>query len=193
MKIPKWAYKWWSSFLTKFGDIMFATRPPKVRASHIRQCIKKMRAGDLILRGFDHYLDGFFIKGQFSHTGVVLNKTTVVHAIAEGVCRIDIWDYLKECDRFILIRFTKLDSRKALAWARRAYKMNLPYDFEFNKRTRKAVYCHEFGARFLAAGGIKIFPSGNIIYGDNLILSADLIIYQAPTSNLTTDKKRKAI
>jgi hypothetical protein len=156
---------------------MFQTKPPKVKAKHIRECLKLVKRGDIILRGFDHYLDGKFIKGKYSHTGIVINKRTIAHAVAEGVIYIDILDYIKDCDRFIIVRFPQLNINKSIRFAKKAVKEKLEYDFLFSRESKKYLYCHEFGERFLNSGSIHVKTKESIIYGDDII-NAGQIIYE---------------
>lgn len=80
------AYKIWSKFLTWFGDIKVFPRPfwlvrdPdyfKMSGSKIMQVLQLVKPGDVILRGFDHYLDGKFIPSPkgWSHGAIYIGKT----------------------------------------------------------------------------------------------------------------------
>lgn len=124
-------------FLTVFGDIkvfrwpMFVVYDPgsyKVRGAHMREAMKRVRPGDILLRRYDSYLDGFFIPGYFSHVGMYLGEVTeadaahvpesmrgrvktgeqmVIHALAEGVLMEDLFDFFR-CDGLLIVRPPKL-------------------------------------------------------------------------------------
>ena len=120
--------------LTILGDIkvfrwpMFVVYDPGsylVKGRHCREVIDLVRPGDVLVRGFERYLDGKLIPGTFSHAGLYLGETTeadraaapprhqgdlvlgqqtVIHAIAEGVRTEDVLDFCR-CDRLAILRF----------------------------------------------------------------------------------------
>lgn len=72
-------------FLRVFGDIkifktpMFILYDPgsyKVKGENMREVIGLIEPGDMLVRGYDNYLDGYFIPGYFSHAGLYLGKVT---------------------------------------------------------------------------------------------------------------------
>jgi hypothetical protein len=124
-----------NGFLKVFGDIkvfrwpLFIIYDPGsylVKGYDMRQVIKIARPGDILLRGYNNYLDGYFIPGYFSHAGLyvgninpddAVNVTTdegkklfrigeqmVIHSMAEGVFMQDLLDFCR-CDRMMIIRF----------------------------------------------------------------------------------------
>lgn len=138
--------------LTFLGDIKYFTRPPilvyhpvtfKAKGSLTRQAINLLEPGDLILRGYDCYVDGFFIPGTYSHTGIYVGDNQMIHAIAEGVEQCDIIDFLR-CDRFCILR-PDGDKLLAIERAKIFLEEKTPYDFDFVSGN-KALYCHELGA-----------------------------------------------
>lgn len=97
----------------------------RVKGHDAREVIGLVRPGDVLVRGFDSYLDGRLIPGYFSHAGLYLGPTTaadavlvrpsargrlavgdqmVVHAVAEGVLLEDVLDFCR-CDRLVVLRF----------------------------------------------------------------------------------------
>ena len=139
-------------FLTVFGDIKVQKWPPFLHycpgdyyrvtgrdTDTIRQLLKP---GDLLLRGYKDYLDGFFIPGKYSHTGVYAGNGKVIHAVAQGVCQCSLTDYLR-CDKICVLR-PKKGQKIAL---QRIHKwLGTPYDFDF-KSDNGALYCHELAAQ----------------------------------------------
>jgi len=41
-----------------------------------------IKPGDLILRAYECYLDGLFIPGTYTHTGIYIGDGKVIHAVA---------------------------------------------------------------------------------------------------------------
>lgn len=138
-------------FLKIFGDIkifkwplFFIYQPTgyKVKGKDIHKILKVLREGDILLRGYNDYLDGKFIPGIFSHAGFYLGKNEVIHSIAEGVIKEHILDFCR-CDRIAVIRvkgFTgqELEDAKGLAET----FLGCSYDFDFIHNNNK-LYCSE--------------------------------------------------
>jgi hypothetical protein len=158
--------------LTKFGDIQFQIRPPKVRAADCRAVMNLAEPGMIILRGYDFYADSLLIPGLFSHSGIVESKSMVIHAVAEGVGREDILDFIKDADRIALLQPERdyYQAAQAVQYARN--QIGQPYDFHFNvtnedlsttKGMQKAmklssVFCNKLSALSVTAGGVNIVP-----------------------------------
>lgn len=143
--------KLWARFLTGFGNIkvfgfpMFAVYDPdffKMTGEKILEAAKILDPGDIILRGYDHYLDSAFIpdKYGFSHGAVYINNNIVIHAVAEGVSKINVVDFC-ECDRLAILR-PKKGVKKAVMTAIECADRNVPYDFFFENGC-SALYCFE--------------------------------------------------
>lgn len=112
----------------------------KVKGAHTRAAINLLQPGDIVLRKYVAYLDGFFIPGSYSHTGIYVGDNTIIHAIAEGVQKIDIIDFLR-CDGFCILRPKGFQEE---AMARLHTWLGMAYDFEFKSNNSK-FYCHELG------------------------------------------------
>lgn len=142
-------YKLKAFFLKILGDIkvfrypFFIIYDPTtyfVKGTQTREAINRLKPGDIILRKYVAYLDGFLIPGKYSHTGVYVGNNTVIHAVAEGVVKIDIIDFLR-CDGFCILRPRAYQARaimRVTSWLGR------DYDFEFKHGNMK-FYCHELG------------------------------------------------
>lgn len=160
MKIELWLYKIWSRFLTLLGDIMLCTTPPRTKAKQILEAVRLAKRGDIILRGYNYYLDSYFIGGEYTHSGLVVeNDTQMIDSVAEGVRLNNIIDFIKDTDRFMIIRpFYKSEDDIDKAIVAAIGFLNTPYDFIF-KDGKDAVYCHELCAECLKYAGIEIKKS----------------------------------
>lgn len=117
----------------------------KIKGYHTREAMNLLNPGDIILRKYVNYLDGYFIPGTYSHTGIYVGGDKVIHAIAEGVQEIDVIDFLR-CDGFCILRQDSKDAAdKAIEFVRTALEKGKEYDFDF-KSENDAYYCHELGA-----------------------------------------------
>ena len=145
-------YKNWINILTAIGNIKIFNTPfyilydpreydYKIRGYQIRHIKSLLKPGDIILRKYDHYLDGFLIPGKYSHSSLYIGNNTIIHAVAEGVKKIDLIDFC-QCDGICVLRCKNEDvSKQAIINA----KLNLgkPYDFKFNTNDSSEFYCHE--------------------------------------------------
>ncbi|MBI5216273.1 MAG: hypothetical protein HY960_11020 [Ignavibacteriae bacterium] len=122
-------------FLTVFGDIkifkwpLFLLYDPGgylIKGKDIRCVINLVKPGDILLRGFKNYLDGYFIPGYFSHAGLYVGRILpedarhvtnekgeqvfqageqmVIHSMAEGVFVEDVLNFCR-CDYMAIMRF----------------------------------------------------------------------------------------
>lgn len=138
-------------FLKIFGDIkvfkwpFFLIYQPtgyKVKGKDISSILKILQDGDILLRGYNDYLDGKFIPGIFSHAGFYLGRNEVIHSIAEGVVKEHILDFCR-CDRIAVVRVKGLTTQE-IRYAKQISKIYLGsgYDFDFILSNNK-LYCSE--------------------------------------------------
>ena len=149
------------AFLHMFGRIrvykwpMFVVYDPSgydVKAFGIRKAMSLAKKGDIFVRRYRNYLDGYFIPGRFSHSGLYVGNGIIVHAMSDGVQKIDILDFLR-CDGFAILRpvekpGTSIDVLvgKAASIAKSYIGNKYDFDFKIEKESKKhseAVYCHE--------------------------------------------------
>lgn len=94
-----WSYKLLEGFLRFFGDLkIFGNQPRlfvlphllttllfrrtllhdprsyRVKGDDMRRAMNDLRPGDILVRGFENYVDGHFIPGFFSHVGLYLGR-----------------------------------------------------------------------------------------------------------------------
>ena len=131
---------------------MFVIYDPKgydVKASGIRLAMGMARKGDIFVRRYRNYMDGFFIPGRFSHSGLYIGDGVIIHAMSAGVQKIDVIDFLR-CDGFAILRPKSWISEemidKACAFA--LSKLGSEYDFDFDAydsdmSSNEKFYCHE--------------------------------------------------
>ena len=149
------------AFLNVFGKIkvyrwpMFIVYDPQgydVKASGIRKAMSFAKRGDVFVRRYRNYLDGYFIPGRFSHSGIYIGCGIIIHAMSGGVQKIDILDFLR-CDGFAILRPVEKDGRDLDAITEKASKiahmyLGTQYDYDFKieegqKKGTEPVYCHE--------------------------------------------------
>ena len=149
--MKKFAYKVLSKFLTFFGDIkifkycfwlVYDPDDFQVGGKTVLNVIKTIKPGDIILRGYNKYLDGKFIpsKTKYSHGAIYIGEGKIIHAIAEGVLETNIIDFTR-CDRVAIFR-PEFHQKDAIEKAKQFLENKVPYDFGF-KRGVSALYCFE--------------------------------------------------
>lgn len=142
----------WRCFLTILGDIkvyrfpFFMVYDPttfRVKGIHTRNAMDVLCPGDIVLRRYECYMDGWFIPGKYTHSGIYVGNGKIIHAIAENVCEIDVIDFLR-CDGFCILRPN--DGAACLEAIERAKSLiGCPYDFYFSD-DNESYYCHELTA-----------------------------------------------
>lgn len=145
-------YELKAMFLTMFGNIkmfkwpMFLIYDPtlhQMTGKKILQVLDILQPGDIILRGYTNYVDGWFVPGDYSHGAIYVGDNQIVHAVVNGVSTIDTVEFCM-CDRICILRPSR-NKATALKTAKKLAKENVPYDFGF-KRGTSALYCFELCA-----------------------------------------------
>lgn len=144
-------YKIWSKFLTWFGKlkimkfnflpvIAYDPEPFFVTGYDIVEIMKYIHPGDVLIRGYDDYLDGKFIPDEkgYSHAGLYVGNNEVIHSAAPSVQTIHIIDFC-EADRVMVLR-PKNGQEDAIKKANEL--LNTPYDFDYKSDVGK-LYCFE--------------------------------------------------
>lgn len=163
-----------------FGDIKIFRYPffilynPQsylVKGDDIRTVINNIQPGDILVRGYRDYVDGYFIPGFFSHVGLYLGKTdtvpdyvvnkgkseefvageqTVIHAMAEGVFMEDVINFCR-CDYLVILRRSeKVETKNDIfedfqnIYKNAMENLGKPYDFKFDFTDVNALSCTEF-------------------------------------------------
>ncbi|MCX7986418.1 MAG: YiiX/YebB-like N1pC/P60 family cysteine hydrolase [Bacteroidales bacterium] len=171
--------KIYNGFVKVLGDIkvfpypLFVIYDPgsyRVKGDEIREVMQVVEPGDILVRGYVNYLDGYLIPGFFSHAGLYLGRVDeddkrwvkpqamhlfrsgsqmVIHAMAEGVFMEDIINFCR-CDfMMILRRNPSIESEAARQITSRTIfenalqRLGLPYDFQFNFSDIKKLSCTE--------------------------------------------------
>lgn len=92
--LSKKLYSYWSKLLDIVGDIKVFKFPLfvvydndeyKMAGCKIKQATEILKPGDIVLRGYDHYLDGHFINGDYSHGAIYVGNDTIIHAVSPKV------------------------------------------------------------------------------------------------------------
>jgi hypothetical protein len=148
-------YRLKKAVLTVFGDIKVFLGPLwiiyqpnsfRIKGAETRHISDIVKPGDVLMRAYINYLDGYFIpKGtsKCSHSGLYVDDGKVVHSIAEGAQEIDLIDFCRT-DRLVVLR-PNGGQANAVNHAKMCADKNIPYDFNFEPGPGK-YYCHELTA-----------------------------------------------
>lgn len=188
--MKRFFYELASKFLLFFGDIKIFRFPfwivydpddYQITGKNVKDIIDIIQPGDIILRGYNRYLDGKFIpsfpnnkigKG-FSHGAIYIGDFQIIHAVGEGVSQISMFDFL-QCDRIAIFR-PRSGQTKAIKIAKKFLKENVPYDFAF-QRNASALYCFELCAECYP--NLK-FPTKTVSKLFGLIRKHDVYVAQS--------------
>lgn len=137
----------WQPFWISFAPAGF-----KVKGSGIRRAMNILQPGDIVCRRYTCYVDGWFIPGRFSHSGIYVGDDTIIHALDDGVQKIDPIDFF-QCDGFAILR---PKNQTVVGKACEIAKSYLGYGYDYNfdicedyknqgevQNRTKTVYCHE--------------------------------------------------
>ncbi len=167
--MKKFLYDVWSRFLTFFGDIkifkfpMFIVYDPdyfQMTGEKILEALDTLEPGDVILRGYNHYLDGCFINGDYSHGAVYVGNKTIIHAVAPKVEKINAVEFM-ECDRVAIYRPKKY-KMEAVKLARKFLKDGTSYDFAFDSKDDGEMFCFELAAKCFPKFEIPTFVESKL-------------------------------
>lgn len=168
-----------NGFLKFFGDLkvfpypLFLLYDPgsyQVKGDDIRRLIGTLEPGDIMIRGYKNYLDGYFIPGFFSHAGLYLGEVKdinlhltekgkefyregeqmVIHSMAEGVFMEDVINFCR-CDFLIVVRRNKrtepdldLSKDNPAIFTKALSSLGEGYDFKFDFSEYHNMSCTEF-------------------------------------------------
>lgn len=132
--------------------ISFAPAGYKVKGLVIRRAMNILQPGDVVCRRYTCYVDGWFIPGRFSHSGIYVGDDTIIHALGDGVQKVDPIDFF-QCDGFAILR---PKDQTVVGKACEIAKSYLGYGYDYNfdicedyknqdevQNRTKTVYCHE--------------------------------------------------
>jgi hypothetical protein len=153
--MDSYCYKAKKIVLTIFGDIkvflwplwiVYQPNSFRIKGAETRQVSAILKPGDVVMRAYINYLDGYFIpkgRSKCSHSGLYVGDGKVVHSIAEGATEIDLIDFCRT-DRLVVLRPNK-GQDDAVNRAKDFAIKKIPYDFDFKPEPGK-FYCHELTA-----------------------------------------------
>lgn len=137
-----------------------------IKGDETREIMNTLKPGDIVVRGYKNYLDGYFIPGFFSHVGLYLGavpnednirllpstqeqfyaegEQIVVHAMAEGVFMEDLLNFCR-CDYLLILRSSLITQDNVNEIYNRALlRLGTPYDFRFDFSQYNNMSCTEF-------------------------------------------------
>lgn len=203
-----------NGFLKFFGDIkvfkfpFFMLYDPgsyKVKGYEIREVIESVKAGDILIRGYSNYLDGYFIPGFFSHAGLYLGHTeisnimvsdiiegkfyegkqVVIHSMAEGVFMEDIINFCK-CDYLLILRRSpkiepdiNFEDDFKQVYEKAIKNLGKNYDFKFDFNDVGNLSCTEFvyvcNEHFLGKYNVRLKKKKVLFTKRTLLLPDDFV------------------
>lgn len=121
--------------------IQFNAKGYKVRGTDIERVMQEVSPGDVLLRGYDQFLGSRLI-GRWSHAGIVVDSTHVVHALGDGVRNEHILDFMR-CDRIWVLRPNLIYDRKVELVNYVRSLVGRPYDYLFLFNDPRELSCTE--------------------------------------------------
>lgn len=168
--------KTYNGALRMFGDLkvfrfpFFLLYDPGgylIKGEQIREVLDTIQDGDILIRGYKNYLDGYFLPGFFSHSGLYIGQTKrddspvqlqaeqseryregkqmVIHSMAEGVFMEDVINFCR-CDYLVVLRSPYAQDKNNYHQIHRTAleRLGTPYDFQFDFSRYNNMSCTEF-------------------------------------------------
>lgn len=187
-------YRIKKKIITVFGDIEWHKFPffliynPKhyaLKGDDFRVVSERIRPYDVLLRRFDKYIDNRFIPGFWNHAAVCLEDKTILHAIAEGVVKEDLFDFMK-ADHICILR-PKFWYVEGILKERAKQFLGKEYDFSFDFKNGDRLSCTELAREFFTGFEHKIplsetnffFFSRQIVIPDTIYSANFEVIYDS--------------
>ena len=121
------------------GDSHYEVKGPDMRA-----VLDNIKAGDILLRRYSHYLGSVLIQGHFSHAAIYVGDNNVIHMLGEGINKEDILTFMR-CDDICILRSDDVKiTNTAISKAHGFYAMGIEYDYNFDTDSPDKFYCTEF-------------------------------------------------
>lgn len=117
----------------------------KVTGPQVRNVLRTVLPGDILLRRYDRYLNTLLTPGFWGHAAMYVGNDEVVHAVSKGVIGEDILSFCRT-DSICVLR--AIDEHAALVpeavnKAKAIERIHPPYDYDF-KNNNGSYYCTEF-------------------------------------------------
>lgn len=92
----------------------------------------KIKKGDILLRSYKYYVDGYFIPGKYSHAAIYVGgqKETIIHAMTPDVQTTDLCTFMR-CDNMAVIRLDLPERELEECVLRATSVLGRPYDYNF--------------------------------------------------------------
>lgn len=170
LRLPKWLLVFTSKMYIHRKPLWFVYDPHihQVKGHEVRDVLRAIQPGDVLLRSFSGYLDTMFIPGYWSHAALYAGEGLVIHAIGTGVQGEDILDFCR-CDGVAVLRIKNLTTDElgfALKLANAC--IGKEYDYEFETGDNQ-YYCSEL----VACGYPTRFVNDFEMIGGNRVITPE--------------------
>jgi len=157
-KILRELYRIWSQIVSIALGSWIAFKPPKVGSKQVLDMLDIIEPGDIILRKYKYQSSSFILPGDYTHSGIVKDHSTMIHITGEGCDYIHPLDFMMHSDKFAILRpkYQNMSQiQDAIAQGDKFVADHVKYDFLFGKDSTR-LYCHELCAKCLEAAGIEV-------------------------------------
>jgi len=185
--LPKFLIKLTGNIYLSSNPFWISYKPThhKVKGYEIREILKNIEIGDILLRRYDGYLNTYFTPGFWGHAALYVGLDKIIHAIGEGVVQEDILDFCR-CDSVCVLRPDVNNELKnnAIEKAIIMKTDHIQYDYKFKSDDDTQVYCTEL----VDSCYKRLFKNDYTIIAGNSVLIPDSI-YKSKECNLIIEFK----
>lgn len=114
----------------------------KITAKDFLLMQKELQAGDVILSHCNGFISNWLIGDFYTHAAIYSAYNTIVEATGEGVHSKHLFDYLKDLDYLIVLRYKNLSIDQTVFYNLLAKTLGKKYDYTFEQSAER-FYCSE--------------------------------------------------
>lgn len=125
------------------GLILWGDSHYKIKGPHQREILGTVKAGDILLRRYEHYLGSVTIPGYWSHAALYVGDDMIIHMLGDGITKEDILTFMR-CDDIAILRCSdEARVTEAIHAAETEYTKGTEYDYRFDSACPDHLYCTE--------------------------------------------------
>jgi len=176
--MPKWVLNLASNIYLSYKPLFILYHPDlhRIKGREVRSVLESVEAGDVLLRQWRGYLNTIFTPGQWSHAGLYVGESKVIHALGKGVVEEDILDFCRT-DSIAVMRPIDGGAESAIEKAREL--IGSEYDYQFESGDQQ-YYCSEL----CDACYDQLFKDDYTTIAGNFLLTPDAIRHSEHVSTV---------
>jgi uncharacterized protein YycO len=175
MNLPKWLVKFAANLHISKYPMWFHYKPcmHKLKGIDIQTVLNTVRAGDLLFRRHDGYVNTAFTPGFWGHVGLAISPTEIIHATGNGVLKETVLDFCRT-DHICIARLKETTPEYIKSVVDTATTLiGLEYDYAF-ETSNSNYYCSEL-VDYCHKNAFAAYYTKQIIGKQTILLPASIL------------------